>query len=331
VSAATSYFFESSRREALTAGAPTELVAVEPSVLLLPDASHVARAADALDGLFFATMIASNPHSYVNASNFVQFSQSVDTEESGALARRTRTLFGSATLDTRVEHLIETRPAWCGAYYTHDSDALRLFEAVAGREEAEPVRECIRALHGAMSDSDGFEPDIEHAFYARALERLLARDDQTQSNRAEKQREVATNLLQPILAQVAMLTETPTVELRPFPLESPRIVAALEWIRDDRNAAWHPQTRASRSPLRDQLVLRPNVVAFRVVSALVIGTMANLVPTLLTPALRSYVTALRTLAGRPYRRLADDAGACAQPLRSAPFEVSLAIQSPANA
>jgi hypothetical protein len=297
VSAATSYFFESSRRESLVEGQPTELVPVEPAVALLSDDASLPRVSNAMDGLFFAMMVANAPARYANAANFLQFHQSVSIGVPAGLARRTRTLFGSVLLGTRAEYAIETRPAWCGSYHAPDGDTLRLFEAVADRADAEPILECIRALHEAMSDADTVDRDMEHAAYARALERLLHRTNQKRHERAERQAKLAGDLLRLALTDEHMLSEPPLFVRRDFPLASLALVGAIKWIRDSRNSVWHSDNVQPDNPLQNQLVVRPNLVAFRVVSALTIASMSQLAPTLLTGRLKAYIAACEHWVG----------------------------------
>lgn len=283
---ATSYFFESNRTESLVEGEPTQIVPVEPAVMLLGDDDDLTHVSSALDGLFFATMIANTPDRYANSTNFIQFHQRIGPRD---VSLHTRTLFGSTLLGTRPRHMIETRPWWCGRYHAPDEDALRLFEAIADLPEAESVLRCIRSLHEATSDQATADHDMEYAAYARALERLLHRSGHP--NGWRNQNQVARDLIADALVGERMISEPPLFERRDFSFDSLAMVSAMKWIRDERNAAWHSDIVAPPNPLQNQLAVRPNLVAFRVVSSLVIAAMAQLAPSSFTRRLRSYIAA----------------------------------------
>lgn len=289
VRAATSYFFDSRRNESLEQGEPTHLVPVGPSVILLDDDAELDRVATAIDGLFIATMMNVNPYRYANATNFVQLHQTVAGGRPGNMLRQFRTLFGSKSLATEADYSIETRPPWCGEYGGHDSTVLQLFETVAEHDGAGPLRRCIRALYAAMSDADSTDRDLEHANYARALERLLQRDDQTRHNRRSRQNDVANDLIERVLNRQSRLVEPGNTRQLFTPVEN-GIIAKMTWVRDERNAAWHPED-IHDGPLRDQTAVRPNLVAFRVISALIIAVMAELNSGELPAKLASYVAA----------------------------------------
>jgi hypothetical protein len=289
VSEATSYFFESHRLESLVDGEAPQLDRVAPTVVLLEDDADIGRVAIAMDGLFFATMVANTPDRYANSANFIQFAQSVGRAEPGDMGRRFRTLFGSRVLGTRARHSLETRPPWAGEYRGHNAETLRLFESVADLPEAEPVRECIRWLHSAMTDSDTMRRDAEHSFYALSLERLLHRNGQTRNTRIAVQQQLAYELLGDALNGVSRMRESAATSTE-FTFRS-GIVEAARWVRDERNSVWHPDSRRTPSPLDDQLAIRPNVVAFRVVSALALASMARLAPKGVTSQIISYIAA----------------------------------------
>lgn len=289
VAEATSYFFESHRLESLVEGEPPHLDAVAPTVVLLDDDADILQVATAMDGLFFATMVANTPDRYANSANFIQFTQPVGGAEAGDMGRRFRTLFGSRALGTRARHSLETRPPWAGEYRGHHADTLRLFEAVADMPAAEPIRECVRWLHSAMSDADTMRRDAEHSFYALSLERLLHRNGQTRRKRTAMQQKVAYDLLANALSGISRLRDS-AAATRDFAFRS-GILEAARWVRDDRNGVWHPDSQRRPSPLDDQLAIRPNVVAFRVVSALALASMLELAPQAVTSQIISYIAA----------------------------------------
>lgn len=289
VEAATSYFFESHRFESLTEEGRTDLVPVAPSVILLDDSAPLQRVATAMDGLFFATMVFNTSDRYANSANFIQFTHSVGSGSPGEMGRRFRTLFGSKVLGTRARHSIETRPTWCGEYRQHHEDTLHLFESIADSGAAEPILQALRPLHAAMSDSDNLDRDLEHAFYALALERLLHRSNQSRNTRAAQQASLAHDLLASALDGVSRLRES-TSATGDFAYRS-GILEAVRWVRDDRNAAWHADPTGQRTPLHNQLVIRPNIVAFRAVSALVLASMAQQSPTHTTRGVIGYIAA----------------------------------------
>lgn len=289
VAEATSYFFESHRLESLVDGEVPHLDPVAPTVVLLEDDADVGRVATAIDGLSFATMIANTSDRYANSANFIQFTQPVGGAEPGDMGRRFRTLFGSRALGTRARHSLETRPPWAGQYRGHSAETLRLFESVADMPEAEMIRECIRWLHNAMSDADTMRRDAEHSFYALSLEMLLHRNGQTRNTRIAMQQQLAHDLLADALNGVPRIREA-AARSTDFAFRS-GIIEAARWVRDERNSVWHPDSRRSPSPLDDQLAIRPNVVAFRVVSALALASMVKLAPQAVTPEITSYIAA----------------------------------------
>lgn len=285
---ATSYFFESYRREALDdRSGPTELVPVEPSVILLRDTDDIGHVSAAVDGLFFATMLRNSPYGYANATNFVQIAVPIRPGSNGRFSRYTRTLFGSSILATDARTSIETRPAWCGKWYGADADVMALYSAIVDHPDAEPVLQAIRALYAAMSDTLTDEADLEHAAYARALERLLHRPTQKHYKRASAQDVLAGKVLEDTLSGQHRQGASATGNV--YSSANLGIVRAMTWIRDERNASWHPDQQRRGSPLSNQMTIRPNLVAFHVVAALALASMGLLAPAALTGHLRAYI------------------------------------------
>jgi hypothetical protein len=286
----TSYFFENYRvNDPCDPSAPTALVPVAPTVVLLACEDDARRVALAADALFFAMLVRNSPYAYANGTNFIQFSVPLRADDLG-FARDVRTMFGSSRLATRPENAIEVRPAWCGRAHAPDENALRLCErALATRSpDAACIGECLRILISATSDSDAFERDLESSLYALALERLLHRDDQSPRKRRGKQKRMSRSLIESALSGVPRipdeLTDTPP------PLGS-GIVDILEFVRDERNDFWHPQPSERQHPLAEQLAIRPNLAAFRALSSLLLVCMAAAMGEPLDDHLRSYVAA----------------------------------------
>lgn len=300
VAKATSYFYERSRRRP-RGGYMLEFVNAEPSVVLLEDGDDaLERACVALDGLFFATMINARPSPYANATSFTQFAVSNLSVAGSGYMRTTRSLFGSTTVMTEPDYTVEVRPAWCPERTPPaNAEVLALYEAAVDGTWFAQARGAIQALYDAMSD--GPSPTrVEFEHYARAKERLLRRPDERRDRRRIQQDTVARELL---AAQIGDLRTMPDCAEDPTeaevsravaamsPLSTDGAIAAMDRMIADRNATVHPDATASRT-LHDQFVLRPTLVAFRLLSALILATLALTAPGAWTTTLRAYVVAV---------------------------------------
>lgn len=301
---ATSYFFENSRRASFDNGEP-ELVPVAPSIILLENDSEVVRASRAADCWFLASMLDSRSDKCANSTLFIQFHQRLSLEHRG-FRRDSRYLFGTRHLATDADYSIEVKPFWCGQYCQPNNAMLRLCEQTIESPEADPVRRAVTALHMATSDMDMMDRHLEHSMYALALERLLRRDDQSRHNRVPKQAKLAKELLDDVLLEQLMVRDDLQEASVSFPSDNYAMVRAMKWIRDDRNLTVH-SGEGPKSPLADQLVLRPNLVAFRVVMALIILTLQRCAPSpsLNDPLLKSFVAATEHWAGEVESLVSD--------------------------
>lgn len=300
VAKATSYFYERSRRRS-RGGNALEFVNAEPSVVLLEDGDDaLERAYIALDGLFFATMINAGPWPYANATSFTQFAVSNLSVAGSGYMRTTRSLFGSTTVMTEPDYTVEVRPAWCPERTPPANvDVLALYEAAVDGTWFAQAHSAIQALYDAMTD--GPSPTrVEFEHYARAKERLLQRPGERRARRRIQQDAVARELF---AAQIGDLKTMPDCAEDPTeaevaravaamsPLSTDGVIAAMDRMIADRNATVHPDATVTAT-LHDQLVLRPNLVAFRLLSALILATLAVTAPAAWTSTLRAYVVAV---------------------------------------
>lgn len=86
VNTATSYFFEHQRQNSLEDERRTDLVPVNPSVILLDAEDELDRARLAMDCLFFGVMFSNTRFQYANGTNFIQFHQAVPESRAALLA-----------------------------------------------------------------------------------------------------------------------------------------------------------------------------------------------------------------------------------------------------
>lgn len=287
--AATSYFFDNQRvNDPFDEGAPTKLVPVEPSVIVLENPEDASDAYAATLALFFAVLFDNSTHRYANGTNFREFHQSLSPEFDG-FGRRTRAMFGSRMLGTRPSNAIEVRPVWCGEWHAPNEEVLDLSLAALTAEGSEAIRRCLSALVPATYDSDEYESDLERSLYALALERLLHRRGKTKKRDSKKG--LSGRLLGETLSRVRRLSEPPEYLLRSFDPTAPAIQKILSYIREERNDFWHPERRGKR-PLSHQQAVSPNLVAFRALSALILTCMADVLARPLPLGLINYVAAV---------------------------------------
>lgn len=286
VEAATSYFYDHFRYGDLALGDALELQRLQPSVIFLSDEIAHGRVELATHVYSFATIFANNSVSYANSTTFDHFYQRIGGNPE-MNARRTRRMHGSQLSGSPIQNLLETRPAWCGAYHAPSGAMLRALEATIQREDAEPIREALEALMLATQDADVTPASAEHAFYARAFERLLHRPGQDRNKRKDAQVALCDGLLASLL---------PPKEDGDKSLY--HIIEARHAASDKRNAFWHPEdARLAKYPFEKQLAVHPNLIAFRAAAAVIVASIHSLDASVLDEKLKTFVPAVETWIG----------------------------------
>jgi hypothetical protein len=230
---------------------------VEPSVVMLYANEDVERVRTALDALCFASL-AENDRSVIYANAEVFRSDVVPLRTDGLSADVQRRMSGNSINGSIAGLWFETRPRWCGQFIKGDQGLLDALAAVIFLEDAASPRNALSALRLASKDASDVPPDVERSFYAMVVARMMDRGAGNDS--VEEHRAYAARLFAPILSNGA-----------------PNILSVMMAVRHVRNGVWHPKPRKAELLLCERQRLVPfNLIAFRMVEALVIATLHDM-------------------------------------------------------
>jgi|GEM_PF-5668158 hypothetical protein len=260
---------------------------VEPSVIMLHEQVDVERARTALDALCFASL-ASNDGSVFYANAEVFRSEVVPLRFDGLRATVHRRMSGSLIDGATAGVQFETRPRWCGQFVHGEAELAEALAAVVFEPEAEPLRDAFSALRLASKDAADVPVDVERSFFAMVVTHLMDRGAASDTMQAHE--EYALRLLGPLVSDGA-----------------PQILAVMKAVRHVRNGMWHPKPRtADLMPLERQRLVPFNLLAFRMVEALVVASLVDmgaLAPgskhALKVSAIEEWIAATNTLADQP--------------------------------
>ncbi len=233
------------------------------TVIFLDDIVDEDEARRAVNALCFATIAANDPPvSYANGTTFFHFVQSLGGEPSFVGDRRPR-LHGSVLDGYHVDYIYESRPRNAEHFhYRADDDFLAAL--VAASEQEPDIADALSVIRMAASDSPDVDLTLALTLYATATVRILAQpgiDDKLSLSLTREK-----SLLQPLLGIGVTGDE--------FEYHIARVWKS---IRDIRNNWWHPtKMKMAAFPFERQTVVRPHLIAFRMVQALLAARLVEM-------------------------------------------------------
>jgi hypothetical protein len=288
IEAATSYFYSPFIMS--MPGEPVELSPVNPTVVFMDEKTTRDRVEIATQVLCFSSLVANIERAglYANATVFDHHVQKLGPDPN-VYARRTRRMHGNALGGAMISNVLEVQPAWCGKFVTPNAELMHALEAVILEERAKPIGQAVESLMTATADADNVSADLERAMYARAAERLLHRAGEPIKGRRQRQEARGLAILGPILTA----WENPS--------DGRQIMNAWDAFREYRNEYWHPDERTSPPYAFElQTAIHTNLVAFRMLVALIVATLVDLgaldimsKPAAFVPAIESWIGAIK--------------------------------------
>jgi hypothetical protein len=240
---------------------PIKLDYVTPSIVFPSETNTSERIEIATRVFAFSSIVENNSIFYANSTVFEHFTQRIGGAPDG-YARKTRRMHGSLLDGSLIPNVLETKPAWCGKYTSHNKELAQALSSIIFDLKAQPLRDALQALMGALTDADTIDSELERSLFARAAERLLHREGDTRNGRPQIQEKRGLELLKPLLENAGLDAQKPC------------IIDAWKAARRVRNAFWHPEDDAGpQFPFEKQTVVHPNLITFRMIHAIIIATL----------------------------------------------------------
>jgi hypothetical protein len=240
-----------------------DAIAPVNSAIVFLDEIDEYEARRAIDALCFATIAANEPPvAYTNGTTFFNLIQSLGGEPRFIADRRPR-LHGAVHDGYGVDVAYNPRPR--NAEKFHNFADRAFIQALVDGVEAEPsLAQALAIVRMAASDSAEIDLALALTLYAAATVRILAKAGLDDSFPRVLER--AKMLLRPLIGDEA------TGDRFGY-----HIIRVWKSVRDDRNGWWHPSPRqGSEFPFEMQTAIKPHLIAFRMVQALLISRLVEL-------------------------------------------------------